>query len=93
MRLGTPENATPWSHPAARCSGSFLFANDGVSVPEAAPMDPKTQLAALPYSSGTTGLPKGVMLSHYNLVANSLQSTRHPVIHTGLQSDDVLIGV
>lgn len=31
-------------------------------------------LAALPYSSGTTGLPKGVMLSHKNLVCNAYQS-------------------
>ena len=38
------------------------------------PDEPANQaLAALPYSSGTTGLPKGVMLSHYNLVANVYQ--------------------
>ncbi|MGZ4816053.1 MAG: class I adenylate-forming enzyme family protein [Terriglobales bacterium] len=36
--------------------------------------DPKEVIAALPYSSGTTGLPKGVMLSHYNLVSNVYQT-------------------
>ena len=32
-------------------------------------IDPGTDLAALPYTGGTTGNPKGVMLTHYNLVA------------------------
>ncbi|SDL01947.1 AMP-binding protein [Arthrobacter sp. ok362] len=36
--------------------------------------DPATHVAVLPYSSGTTGRPKGVMLSHRNLIANVEQS-------------------
>ncbi|KPP85310.1 MAG: long-chain acyl-CoA synthetase [Rhodobacteraceae bacterium HLUCCO07] len=34
------------------------------------PVDIRDHVLALPYSSGTTGLPKGVMLTHWNLAAN-----------------------
>ena len=47
-----------------------LLAQPG--TPPSVTIDPE-DLVALPYSSGTTGLPKGVMLCHRNLVANILQ--------------------
>ena len=60
--------------------------------PDAAPrvaIDPALDIAALPYSSGTTGVSKGVMLSHRNLVANMVQSEGA----LGLSPDDVVIAV
>jgi long-chain acyl-CoA synthetase len=45
------------------------------STPEApdVDIDPSEDLAALQYTGGTTGLPKGVMLTHRNLLANTFQ--------------------
>ena len=36
-------------------------------------IDPARDVVVMPYSSGTTGLPKGVMLTHRNLLANLVQ--------------------
>ena len=64
-------------------------AADLVEIARPAPevsFDPSTHLAVLPYSSGTTGNPKGVMLTHRNLVANVAQT--RPV--QDVQADDVV---
>ncbi len=44
-----------------------------------AAVNAREDIAVLPYSSGTTGLPKGVMLTHYNLTSNvkQLLATKH----------------
>ena len=60
----------------------------GVAAPTVS-FDPAIHLAVLPYSSGTTGNPKGVMLTHRNLVANVAQT--RPV--QDVQPDDVVIAI
>jgi acyl-CoA synthetase (AMP-forming)/AMP-acid ligase II len=55
--------------------GAIPFTNlmqPGNTVPEVQ-IDPHKDLIVLPYSSGTSGKPKGVMLNHYNLVAQLRQ--------------------
>jgi acyl-CoA synthetase (AMP-forming)/AMP-acid ligase II len=60
--LGEAEGATPFA--------DLLTAGD---IPPAVEIDPANDLVVLPYSSGTTGVNKGVMLTHRNLVANLCQ--------------------
>lgn len=59
--FGEAEGATPFAE--------LMIAGE----PPQIEIDPKEDLVALPYSSGTTGLSKGVMLTHYNMVANLSQ--------------------
>jgi acyl-CoA synthetase (AMP-forming)/AMP-acid ligase II len=61
--FGEAEGATPFA--------SLLADSHAPSVA----IDPAEDLVALPYSSGTTGFSKGVMLTHRNLVANLVQTT------------------
>ena len=53
-------------------------------------IDPDKDLAALPYSSGTTALPKGVMLSHRNLCSNVRQISATDLVRPGAVSLDFL---
>ncbi|WP_184018547.1 AMP-binding protein [Sphingobium boeckii] len=52
-------------------SFSALIANDGRCA--AAPIDPLNDVALIQYTGGTTGTPKGAMLTHQNLTANARQ--------------------
>ncbi|MDX6652078.1 MAG: hypothetical protein QOJ38_859 [Solirubrobacterales bacterium] len=76
--VGEADGATPFSE----------LLGDPAGAPEPA-IDAAEDIAALPYSSGTTGLPKGVMLTHRNLVANlcQLQASFR------IDAEDTLIGV
>ena len=61
----------------------------GEPLAEQVEVDAQDDVVVLPYSSGTTGLSKGVMLTHHNLVANILQ-TLSPAEFT---EDEVFIAV
>jgi acyl-CoA synthetase (AMP-forming)/AMP-acid ligase II len=66
----------------------FVAEADPGATPERVEVDPE-DLAVLPYSSGTTGLMKGVMLTHRNLVANIEQAWNS----MPLTDEDVLVGL
>jgi acyl-CoA synthetase (AMP-forming)/AMP-acid ligase II len=76
--FGEAEGATPFA--------SLLAADPVAGQVE---INPESDIAVLPYSSGTTGLAKGVMLSHANLARNLAQCD-HVI---GLDDDEVVLSV
>lgn len=55
------------------------------------PCDPENDLALLQYTGGTTGFPKGVMLTHKNLVSNTLMGAHW--LYNCKEGEEVVLGV
>jgi acyl-CoA synthetase (AMP-forming)/AMP-acid ligase II len=71
-RCGLREIITIGEAEGAVCLEAILKEEEEGAAPRPQ-IDPHSDLAVLPYSSGTTGLNKGVMLTHRNLIANIRQ--------------------
>ncbi len=66
------ELTVPIPDDAAHIRFGKLIDNDG--VPAALDIDPEHDVAVMQYTGGTTGIPKGAMLTHANLYANTVQT-------------------
>ncbi len=53
--------------------------------PRPVEIDAKKDLALLQYTGGTTGIPKGAMLTHYNLVVNAIQFSSWLAMRSGVE--------
>ena len=78
--------------PDSSDAGSFWgLLENAPATPPTAPVDPMEDVAMLPYSSGTTGLSKGVMLTHYNLTSNLRQFLDRENEQASMRGDDVIL--
>jgi long-chain acyl-CoA synthetase len=74
------DTVLPWKRLLAR-----------TAIEPAHPVDPVKDLAALQYTGGTTGISKGVMLTHANLGYNAQQA--RAVLHTIKDTGEVMLGL
>lgn len=72
-------------------SFSALLGDDGEDFPKDIEINPKDDVACLAYSSGTTGSAKGVMLTHYNLVADASMVTHESFLW--MEERPVILGL
>jgi long-chain acyl-CoA synthetase len=74
------ERIVPYAHVVARAA-----------TPDPVPIDAERDVAVLQYTGGTTGVPKGAVLTHANLSVNAQQVTRHmPSLRLG---EERMLGV
>jgi acyl-CoA synthetase (AMP-forming)/AMP-acid ligase II len=95
LRLGGAVTGVPMTATAADVErqladsgAALLMTADGAFTAGPAPR-PADGVALLPYSSGTSGLPKGVMITHANLVA----AVRHVGAGLRLTPDDTVVAL
>jgi len=102
---------TEEGHSAIKASNSYRFQDLIKRYPPHPPeivVNPKNDIVCLPYTGGTTGAPKGVLITHHNIVANTMQFqamydilkegeetivSYMPFYHAGGQSTSVIISV
>lgn len=70
----------------------FIHCTDDTPVTPAK-FDPKEQLLVVPFSSGTSGLPKGVMLTHFNVMAEIAILFGDDKLNLDMKESDVVLAL
>ncbi|KAK2157121.1 hypothetical protein NP493_1903g00004 [Ridgeia piscesae] len=78
----------------ADCSSfSTLTSQTSDVIVDCPVVDPRNDIAWIFYSSGTTGIPKGVMRTHYNLIADVCQMSHPSIAFSRSPGEEVYISV
>jgi long-chain acyl-CoA synthetase len=83
LEQGKPWPPVPKGAPVTRWEGWLAAAG---SAPLAAPIEPQTDPAGFIYTGGTTGISKGAMLSHRNMVVNAMQAAAYLSLEEGKEA-------
>jgi long-chain acyl-CoA synthetase len=73
------QDALPAAPKPQDVEGAYQYVNlinSHSANPPEVKINPQEDLAAIQYTGGTTGMPKGAMLTHFNLVANAVQCAK-----------------
>jgi long-chain acyl-CoA synthetase len=83
LEQGKPWPPVPKGAPVTWWEGWLAAAGPAPSV---APIEPEKDAAGFIYTGGTTGISKGAMLSHRNMVANAMQAAAYLSLEEGKEA-------